>query len=102
VARRYPDAISSFGRIAAPDHFHHASLAACFAQTGDATAAHRHVGEVLKRDPTFSVETYLMTLHYSRAEDREHHRDALVKSGLPMRNASAAKPQVAIEELGQE
>jgi adenylate cyclase len=102
VARRYPDAISSFGRIAAPDHFHHASLAACFAQTGDEAAARRHVGEVLKRDPTFSVEMYLMTLHYSRTEDREHHREALLKSGLPMQNSSAAKPQATIEELGQE
>jgi adenylate cyclase len=102
VARRYAEAISAFGRIAAPDHFHHAFLAACFAQTGDEPSARRHVSEVLKREPHFCVEMYLKTLHYKRTEDAVHHRAALVKSGLPVRTSGASMPTTTIEELGQE
>ena len=35
VARRYAEAVEAFKRIAAPDQFHHAFLAACHARTGD-------------------------------------------------------------------
>jgi hypothetical protein len=36
-----------------------------------------------KRDPGFSVDALLKTLHYKRQEDIEHHRAALLKVGLP-------------------
>jgi adenylate cyclase len=84
VARRYSDAISAFDRITAPDCSHHTYFAACHAQLGDDTAAvQRHTAEVLKREPKFSVDTFLRTLHYKRPEDIEHHRAALLKAGLP-------------------
>jgi len=83
VARRYPEAASAFGRIAAPECSHHAFLASCYAQIGDEDAAHRHVAEVLKRDPKFSAKSFLLTLHYKRPEDIEHHRAALLHAGLP-------------------
>jgi hypothetical protein len=38
---------------------------------------------VLKQAPEFSVESYLQTLHYKRESDREHHREGLLKAGLP-------------------
>jgi hypothetical protein len=38
---------------------------------------------VLRREPEFTVETYLTTLHYRQEGDREHHRRALLKGGLP-------------------
>jgi adenylate cyclase len=96
VAHRYGDAIAAFKRITAPDQFHHAFLAACYAELGDQASAQRHVAEVLKRDPSFAVETYLPTLHYKRAEDREHHRAALLKAGLPESHAAAPAAQAAI------
>jgi len=83
VARRYAEAISAYGHIAAPDQTHHAFLAACYAQLGDEAAARRHAEEILKADPGFSIEGFLRTLHYKREEDVEHHRVALVKTGLP-------------------
>jgi adenylate cyclase len=83
VARRYSEAAEAFARITAPDHLHHAFLAACYAQNGDAHRARIHVEEVLRRQPGFSVETYLQTLHYKRDSDLEHHREALFKAGLP-------------------
>ena len=95
VAHRYGDAISAFERITAPDQFHHAFLAACHAQLGDEPSARTHATEVLKREPSFSIESYLKTLHYKRAEDREHHREALMKTGLP------ACPPDATERVAQ-
>jgi hypothetical protein len=50
---------------------------------GDATAAKAHAEETLRRQPEFAVRSYLETLHYKRASDREHHREGLLKAGLP-------------------
>jgi adenylate cyclase len=103
VARRYGDAAAAFGRIAAPDHFHHAFMAACSAQLGDEPSTRRHAEEVLKRDPRFSVDMYLMSQHYKRPEDGEHHRTVLLKAGLPARASGAAvPPSPMIEDMGQE
>ena len=33
--------------------------------------------------PTSRRRGYLETLHYKRASDREHHREGLLKAGLP-------------------
>ncbi|HJO69061.1 MAG TPA: tetratricopeptide repeat protein [Rhodospirillales bacterium] len=83
VARQYPDAIDAFKRLNDLDYAHHAFLAACAAQEGDEAAAKNHADRVLKQDPEFTVSGYLSTLHYKHADDREHHRDGLVKAGLP-------------------
>jgi adenylate cyclase len=82
VARRYGEAIEAFSRITSPDHTHHAFMAAAAAEIGDQAAARTHVREVTKRQPDFSIEAYLATLHYKREADRAHHRDALLKAGL--------------------
>jgi adenylate cyclase len=84
VARRYADAVEAFKRIAAPDQFHHAFLAACCAQLGDSAAATGHVGEVLSRNPGFSwSRTLAPVLYYKHDRDLAHHRDSVVKAGLP-------------------
>ncbi len=83
VARRYGEAIEAFKHISAPDHTHHAFLAACHAQTGDDAGARRQAEGVLKQQPGFSVEGHLETLHFKQAVDREHFRDGLLKAGLP-------------------
>src|SRR5690606_8361017 len=82
VARHYAEALDAFAHISRPDHTHHAFMAAACAQMGDATAAAAHAEEVLSRQPAFSVDAYLATLHYKRDSDRAHHRDALLKAGL--------------------
>ena len=82
-ARRYAEAVESFNHITAPDHALHAFLAACYAQVGDAAAAKAQVREVLEREPKFSVAAYADTLHYKRRSDLDHHRESLLKAGLP-------------------
>jgi adenylate cyclase len=83
TARMYADAIGSFSKLTAPDHAHHAFLAAASAQLGNRIAAEAHAREVLQRQPTFTVESYLKTLHYRQPSDAEHVRDGLLKAGLP-------------------
>ncbi|MGH6896691.1 MAG: adenylate/guanylate cyclase domain-containing protein [Geminicoccaceae bacterium] len=82
VAHSYPEAIEAFAHITSPDHTHHAFMAAASAQMGDDTAARAHARAVTKRQPGFSVEAYLATLHYKRESDRTHHQDGLLKAGL--------------------
>ena len=84
VARRYAEAIDAVRHISTLDHFHLASLAACFAMLGDEAQARSHTGETLKRKPDFSVaRDYTPTLHYKRDSDLAHHRESLLKAGLP-------------------
>ena len=84
VARRYADAIDAFQRITAPDQFHHAFLAACHAQLADAQLASLHAKSVLALNPAFTWRGTLMpTLHYKHARDLEHHRESVLKAGLP-------------------
>jgi len=83
VAHRYAAAVEAFKRIAAPDHTHHAFLAACYANMGDEAQTGSHVEKVLACKPNFTVEDYLLTVHYKRQEDLDHHRACLLKAGLP-------------------
>ena len=84
VGKRYAETIESLRHITAPDSLHHALLAACHAQLGDAPEAARHAAEVLKRVPGFSIREHcLPILHYRRESDLAHHRESLVKAGLP-------------------
>ena len=82
-AQSYGEAMEAFSRISKPDYTHHAFLAACSAQLGNTTAAAAHAREVLSREPTFSIDGHLQTLHYKEVGDQQHYREGLVKAGLP-------------------
>ncbi|HEY7765543.1 MAG TPA: tetratricopeptide repeat protein, partial [Aestuariivirgaceae bacterium] len=83
VARRYAEAIEACKRIASLDHQHHALLAACHAYLDNEGAARTHAGETLRLQPDFRVGTYETALHYRNESDREHHREGMLKAGLP-------------------
>jgi adenylate cyclase len=84
VARRYAEAIESLRHITAPDGLHHALIAACHAQLGNMTDAAVHTGEALKRIPGLTVQEHCVPiLHYRRESDLAHHRESLLKAGLP-------------------
>jgi adenylate cyclase len=84
VARRYAEAADALQRIAAPDVLNLALLAGCYACDGKEGAAAEQAREVLQRKPGFSVERDCVpTLHYKRGSDLAHHREALLKAGLP-------------------
>jgi len=83
VARHYPEAIEALQHVTSSDPMHLAMLAACHAQAGNDAAARECAAELLKRQPSFKAAEYLSLLHYKEARDRDHHRDALLKAGLP-------------------
>lgn len=83
TARNYAEAIESFSKLTAPDHMHHAFLAASSAQLGNRTAAAAHAREVLQLQPNFTVQSFLTTLHYRQLSDNEHLREGLLKARLP-------------------
>src|SRR5271168_771380 len=83
TARAYGDAIESFSKLTAPDHTHHAFLAASSAQLGNRTAAAAHTREVLQRQPDFTMQNLLKTLHFRQPSDTEHVREGLLKAELP-------------------
>ncbi len=83
TARLYADAIASYSKLTAPDQAHHAFLAASSAQLGNRTAAAAHTREVLQRQPDFTVQNLLKTLHYRQPSDTEHVCEGLLKAGLP-------------------
>jgi adenylate cyclase len=84
AARRYAEALDALQRITAPDELQQALAAGCYAMLGDAGSAARAAEAVRTRKPDFSVERDCVpTLHYRREGDLAHHREALLKAGLP-------------------
>jgi len=84
AARRYAEAADAYRQSAylrRPEP--HADLAAALAQAGRAAEAAAEVAETMRIKPEFSAAAYVKGLGYAREEDREHHREALVKAGLP-------------------
>ena len=84
VSRCYKTAIESFRRTEAPDSSHHAFLASCFTYLGKSTEAAEFTQAVLRQEPGFSVESHMELQHYLLDSDHDHHRDGLLKSGLPL------------------
>jgi adenylate cyclase len=83
AAKRYDEAIDAFHRIAAPDYTALAFKAASHAMKGDAVGAQRERDAVLGQKPDFAIASWLPTLHYANAADRDHVRDALASAGFP-------------------
>ena len=83
VGRRYADAVDALKRVNRPDHMQHMLFAACYAELGNAAVARLHVEEALKREPGLTATNYLALMHYKQADDLAHHREAVLKAGLP-------------------
>ena len=83
VAGRYADAIQAFSRLAMPQFFTHAHVAACLAELNDGIKAKPYVAEVLRARPGFSVEQYAKTLPFKKHVDADRVRAGMLKAGLP-------------------
>jgi adenylate cyclase len=81
--RRYEDAIEAYKQVRTPRYQFCAELAACYAATDNDQEAAKQTAETLRLNPDFSTETYVASLSYKNAEDREHLRDTLRRAGLP-------------------
>jgi adenylate cyclase len=85
AAGRYADAAKTFSRLAHPQFFTHAHMAACLAELNDGIKAKPHAAEVLKTRPGFSVQQYASTLPFKKPSGADHVRAGMLKAGLPQR-----------------
>ncbi len=83
AARAHADAIASFSKLTAPDHTHHAWLAAAAAR---ARRPHRR-GRARPRGHRAGAGIHRAglsgTLHYRQPAEAERLREGLIKAGLP-------------------
>ena len=83
VANRYEESIDVFRRIMNPDVGQKSFIAACHAALGRQEKARSMAEEVLETETEFSSLDFVGSLPYRDESDRVHHRDALIKAGLP-------------------
>ena len=83
VANRYEESIDAFRRIVNPDGGQKSFIAACHAALGRQEKARSMAEEVLETEPEFSSFAFVESLPYRDESDRVHHRNALIKAGLP-------------------
>lgn len=83
AARRYADAATAFKRASAPGFAQCADLAACYAALGEIGKAQESAAEALRIKPDLTAGKYVQGLNYREPEDARHHREALIKAGVP-------------------
>lgn len=85
LTKRYEEAIATYKKILPriPHHPNaHAGLAAVYSELGREEDARAEMAEVLKRNPTVSLEKVRQRLPYKDPAELERHLDALRKAGL--------------------
>ncbi len=83
VARHYEEALDGLKKITAQDAAVLALMAVCHAHMGDEVEAQAKGAEALRLQPDFTISSHLNRLFYKNESDLDHHRDALIKAGLP-------------------
>jgi adenylate cyclase len=83
VARRYDDAVEAYRHISSPSPSIRATLAACYALAGKENEASAEAARVIAADPEFSIDKLLSMTFYKEQSEVDHHREALLKAGLP-------------------
>jgi len=83
VLRRYDAAIEAYKMKTSPRAGDIADLAACYAQLGNEMEARAQIEAALKLNPALTISSYVGDLLYYVDTDRQHHAEALRKTGLP-------------------
>jgi adenylate cyclase len=82
-AGRYAEAIKAFRRVPTMRYAHHAYIAACRAQLGDAAGAEAERLSVLRLKPDFRAGEFCRTLFFADERHCAQVREAMTKAGLP-------------------
>jgi adenylate cyclase len=82
-ARRYREATEALKRMPAPQVQQHATMASCYGWMGEDAAATAQAAAILALKPEFTAAAHTADLPYKNEADREHHRQGLLKAGLP-------------------
>jgi TolB-like protein len=81
AAKRYEDAIEAFGKHMRPLAWVLSRLAACYAQLGRMEEAKKATGEVMKKNPNFTVSRQRVGGWHLQSV--AHLREGMIKAGLP-------------------
>ena len=82
-ARRYAEAVDALKRMPAPRVPQRAHLASCYGWLGAHQEASAEAAGIIELKPEFSATEHVGGLPYKNEADREHHREGLMKAGLP-------------------
>ena len=82
-ARDYPACAAKLSRITGLDFIKSELMAACMARLDRLDEARARASEVLERHPEFRLRDIRIWKSFSRDEDRQHLRQALLDAGLP-------------------
>ena len=83
VARHYAEALEALKKNTTPDAATQALMAACAAYLEDDAGAKSYAAKVLEAQPKFTVAAHIKSLPYQNESDADHHREGLIKAGLP-------------------
>lgn len=83
VARHYEKAVEALKKHTSPNAGTFSLIAACAAYLDDDARAESYAAKVLEIQPKFTVAEQMKTLPYENAVDRDHHREGMLKAGLP-------------------
>jgi adenylate cyclase len=100
-AGRYEEAIAAYKKAlhqAPDDIITHGALTSAYSWAGHLEEARAQAAEVLRINPTYSVEFRAKTLPYKNQADRERYLDGLRKAGIPEKPPLALpdKPSIAV------
>lgn len=84
VAGQHQQALDAFKKNTLPDVATYALMAASNAYLNDSECAKNFTEKVLEIQPQFSVAEHVNNLPYQHDSDAEHHREGLIKAGLPL------------------
>ena len=82
-ARRYAEAVDALRRMTEPQLPQLAHLTSCHGWMGAQEEANLTAARILECKPEFGTLRYVEGLPYKNEPDREHHRQGLLKAGLP-------------------
>lgn len=83
VAHHYTEALDALKKNTMPDCGAYALMAASAAYLGDDARAQSMAANVLRVEPNFTITECMKGLPYQNQSDHDHHRDGLIKAGLP-------------------
>ena len=82
-ARRCAEAVDALKRMREPQLPQRAHLASCYGWMGADEEARAEAAKILEDLPKFSATRHVNGLPFKNETDREHHRQGLLKAGLP-------------------
>jgi TolB-like protein/DNA-binding SARP family transcriptional activator/tetratricopeptide (TPR) repeat protein len=81
--RRYAEAVETFKRVTLSAYWDHYYLAACYANSGQASDARLQIAKSIAQAPFLTLSSFSRRTWYENYDDLQHALDSLRRAGLP-------------------